>query len=81
MTSCQDFLEPIDENRLDFEFVSTDPASAEGLLLNGYARLENQYTFNEAATDDAVSNILNNGDRRMATGELAAQFNPASALE
>lgn len=78
MTSCEDFLEPIDENRLDFEFVSTDPASAEGLLLNGYARLENQYSFNEAATDDAVSNILNNGDRRMATGELAAQFNPAS---
>lgn len=78
IVACDDFLEPIDENRLDAEFVSTDPAAAEGLLLQGYTRLVNQYSFYEAATDDAVNNRLNNSLSRMATGELAAQFNPTS---
>ncbi|TBN03677.1 RagB/SusD family nutrient uptake outer membrane protein [Hyunsoonleella flava] len=76
--SCDTILEPIDENRLDFEFISTDPASAEGILLNGYSRLVNQFSFNEAATDDAVNNQLDNNFKRMALGELNAQFNPAS---
>lgn len=76
--SCDTIFEPIDENRLDFEFVSTDPTSAEGLLLNGYTRLTNQFSFNEAATDDAVNNQLLNGFKRIALGELNAQFNPAS---
>jgi len=48
------------------------------VLLNGYTGLVNQYTFSEAATDDAVNNILDNGFKRMALGELNAQFNPAS---
>jgi hypothetical protein len=76
--SCDAILEPIDENRLDFEFTSSDPASAEGILLNGYSRLVNQFSFIEAATDDAVNNQLNSGFKRMALGELNAQFNPAS---
>lgn len=78
IVSCETIFEPLDENRLDFEFVSSDPASAEGLLLNGYARLEDQFSFNEAATDDAVSNQLDNGFKRMALGELNAQFNPTA---
>ncbi|WP_298495981.1 RagB/SusD family nutrient uptake outer membrane protein [uncultured Algibacter sp.] len=77
MIAC-DTLEPIDENRLDFDFVSTNPEAAEGILLNGYANLVNQYSFSEAATDDAVNNILDNNYKRMALGELNAQFNPAS---
>ncbi|MFC2127106.1 RagB/SusD family nutrient uptake outer membrane protein [Bacteroidota bacterium] len=76
--SCENALEPIDENRLDFDFVSTDPASAEGVLLNGYSRLVDQFTFIEAATDDAVNNQLSNSFKRMALGELNAQFNPTS---
>jgi len=75
---CEAILDPIDENRLDFEFVSNDPASAEGVLLNGYSRLVNQFSFIEAATDDAVNNQLDNNFKRMALGELNAQFNPAS---
>ena len=78
ITSCDDFLDPIDENRLDADFVNSDPASAEGILLNGYNRLVNQFSFNDAATDDAVNNQLNNGFKRMALGELNAQYNPAS---
>lgn len=75
--SC-DMLEPIDENRITIDFVGTDPESAEGVLLNGYIGLINQYSFTVAATDDAVSNLLNNGYKRMAKGELTARFNPSS---
>lgn len=78
ITSCDDFLEPIDENRLGADFINTDPASAEGLLLQGYSRLIDQFSFSEAATDDAVNNQLTNGYKRMALGELNAQYNPAS---
>lgn len=78
LIACENFLEPIDENRLDFEYVSGDPESAEGLLLQGYSRFVDQYSFTEAATDDAVNNILNNNIKRMALGELNAQFNPTS---
>lgn len=73
-----DTLEPLDENRLDFDYIGSDPASAEGLLLQGYSGLMNQFAFSEAATDDAVSNQLNNGYKRMALGELSAQYNPAA---
>lgn len=76
MISCD--LDPIEENRLDFDFILTDPNAAEGVLLNGYTGLVNQYSFSEAATDDAVNNILNNSYKRMALGELNAQFNPAA---
>lgn len=70
--------DPIDENRLDFDFVSSDPAAAEGLLLQGYSGIIDQFVFSEGATDDAVNNQLSNGYKRMALGELSAQFNPAN---
>ena len=41
MIGCE--LEPIDENRLDLDDVSTFPERAEGILLNGYSGLVNQY--------------------------------------
>lgn len=75
MFAC-DMLEPIDENRLTIDYVGTDPASAEGLLLNAYNGLINQYSFSEAATDDAVNNQLDNSYKRIATGELSAQYMP-----
>ncbi|WP_158839605.1 RagB/SusD family nutrient uptake outer membrane protein [Polaribacter sp. L3A8] len=74
---CETF-EPIDENRLDFDFVSTVPVRAEGILLNGYTGLVSQYSFSEGATDDAVNNQLTNGYKRLALGELSGQYNPAS---
>jgi len=77
LVSCEMF-EPIDENRLTIDYVASTPEAAEGLLLQAYMGLIDQYTFSEVATDDAVSNQLNNGYRRMATGELSAQYNPAS---
>lgn len=75
--SCEMF-EPIDENRLTTDYIAATPEAAEGLLLQAYTGLIDQYTFSEVGTDDAVSNQLNNGYRRMANGELSAQYNPAS---
>jgi starch-binding outer membrane protein, SusD/RagB family len=75
--SC-DMLEPVDENRLTTDYIATDPESAEGVLLHGYTGLLNQYSFSEGGTDDAVNNQLDNGYKRMAIGELTAQYNPAS---
>jgi len=87
MIGCETF-EPIDENRLEFDDVSVFPARAEGILLNGYTGLVNQYSgytglvnqysFSEAATDDAVNNQLGNNYKQIALGLLNAQFNPAS---
>ncbi|WP_288956417.1 RagB/SusD family nutrient uptake outer membrane protein [uncultured Polaribacter sp.] len=77
MIGCDTF-EPIDENRLEFDDISVFPERAEGILLNGYTGLVSQYSFSEAATDDAVNNKLSNGYKRMALGELNAQFNPAA---
>ena len=78
IVACDNFLEPIDENRLDIDFVNETPAAAEGVLLQGYSRLVSQFSYSEAATDDAVNNQLSNGFKRIALGELNAQFNPAS---
>ena len=75
--SCEVF-EPLDENRLTSDYVAITPEAAEGVLLQAYTGLIDQYTFSEVGTDDAVSNQLNNGYRRMANGELSAQYNPAS---
>ena len=76
--SCNEMFEPIDENRISSDYIGTDPESAEGFLMQAYTGLINQYSFSEAGTDDAVHNQLNNGYKRMATGELSAQYNPAS---
>lgn len=76
--SCNEMFEPIDENRLTTDYIGTDPESAEGVLLQAYTGLNNQYSFSEAATDDAVNNQLDNGYKKMATGELSAQYNPSS---
>ncbi len=78
LISCEELLNPVDENLIGDDFATVDPSSAEGLLLNAYAGLNGQYEFTSVATDDAVSNQLNNGYKRLATGELTSQFNPAS---
>lgn len=76
LSSCEGILEPLNENLIDRSFVITDPASAEGMMLNAYSNVISQYTFTDVATDDAVHNTTSNGFRRMATGELTAIFNP-----
>lgn len=76
LASCELF-EPVDDNHSTFDRVLTDPAFAEGLLDAGYLRVPtNSYSFNDVATDDAVSNDKANGYMRMATGEWSSTFDP-----
>jgi hypothetical protein len=74
--SCSDFFVPSNENLITADYVQTDPSSVEGLMLNAYSQLVNAYVFSDLATDDAVSNQPTNAFRRMASGELSANFNP-----
>jgi len=76
-SGCQDFLSPADENNRGLDDIYGDAAFAEGLLLNGYVRLPSgSYSFNDVATDDAVTNDGNNQYLSMATGQWSAMNNP-----
>lgn len=77
LSGCKKFTDPAPQNNGDFENIYTEPALAHGLLLNGYTRLpSNGWSFNDVATDDAVSNDINNNFRRIATGQWSAAVNP-----
>lgn len=74
---CDNLLSPADENNRGLEDIYNDAAFAEGLLLNGYIRLPSGgYSFNDVATDDAVSNNSDNSYLLMATGKWSAMNNP-----
>ena len=67
MTGCDDLFEPAIENNLGFDYMYDNPGYAEGILGNGYTRIPSaSYSFNDVATDDAVSNDATNGYRKMA---------------
>lgn len=77
LTSCQDMFEPAIENHKDESALYDLPAWATGLL--GHAYISNplgSWSFNDVATDDAVSNDPNNAYRLMATGSWRANNNP-----
>ena len=75
--ACTKLLEPENDNHSTFERVYNEPAFAEGLLMTAYARLPtNNYSFNDVATDDAVTNNKLDPYLRMATGEWSALYNP-----
>ena len=76
-TGCQDMFEPAIENHKDKNDLYNMPAWATGLL--GHAYISNplgSWSFNDVATDDAVSNNPNNAYRQMATGSWRANNNP-----
>lgn len=76
-SGCEDLLSPADENNRNLEDIYNDAAFAEGLLLNGYIRLPSgSYSFNDVATDDAVSNNNDNNYLLMATGKWSSINNP-----
>jgi hypothetical protein len=77
LSSCNDLMSPADENNRTLEATYNDAAFAEGLLLNGYVRLPSEnYSFNDVATDDAVSNNSDNNYLLMATGKWSSLNNP-----
>jgi len=75
--ACQEILEPENDNHSTVDRIYSDPGFGEGLLMTAYAKLPtNGLSFNEVATDDAVTNDKLNNYLRMATGEWSALFNP-----
>ncbi|MBP1663174.1 MAG: hypothetical protein H6Q19_314 [Bacteroidetes bacterium] len=79
VAGCSDLLEPEADNHSTFDRVYKDPDFAEGLLMNAYSKLPTlSYSFNDVATDDAVSNDKFNKYQLMATGQWSAQYNPMS---
>lgn len=74
--SACNMLEPDLDNTYDQQRVKNDPSFAEGLLLQAYNSLPQGYTFEEVATDDAVSNDKNNDYLSMATGSWSSMSNP-----
>jgi hypothetical protein len=77
-TGCEDMFEPAIENHKSESDLKNMPSWATGLL--GHAYISNpvgSWSFNDVATDDAVSNDPNNGYRLMATGSWRADNNPA----
>lgn len=81
VTAC-DVLEPVEDNHATLDRVYENPTYAQGVLMSAYTRIPtNSLSFNEVATDDAVSNDKLNNYLRMATGQWSAIFNPVSQWE
>lgn len=77
LSGCEDLFDPAIQNNRSLEDVRNEPRFAQGLLINGYARIPtNGWTFSEMATDDAVANNESNAYAAIATGEWAANNNP-----
>ncbi|ERM83585.1 glycan metabolism protein RagB [Rhodonellum psychrophilum GCM71 = DSM 17998] len=76
-SGCVDLLEPAIQNNRDLESSYNEPRFAQGLIINGYARIpRNGWSFNDMATDDAVSNNENNAFFLVAGGQWASDNNP-----
>lgn len=79
MSSCKDLINPAVENirQLDDSYVPSDARFPFAILLNGYNRIPtNSWSFNDVATDDAVTNDKTNGFLKMANGQWTAINNP-----
>lgn len=74
--SCNDMFDADPDNSFSEDRLWVDAAFAEGLLINAYAYMPLGYDWDEAATDDAVSNVQGNNYSRMAQGEWSSLFNP-----
>lgn len=73
----KELLTPLDDNHLTPDDIAGNPYFAEGILMNAYTRLPtNGYSFNEVATDDAVTNDKASSLLYMATGAWSAFNNP-----
>lgn len=74
---CDDLFSPAIENNKQISDGKYDPIFAEGILANAYTRNPyNSQSFNDVATDDAVTNQTNDGYLKMATGSWTSNNNP-----
>lgn len=77
LVGCDDLFTPAIENNKEVSDGREDPLFAEGILANAYTR--NPYSsqsFNDVATDDAVTNQTSNSYLKMATGSWTSNSNP-----
>ena len=80
LTSCDDVFVPAPENNLPLDFLENNSTYAQNLLGNAYMYMPNSggFAYNEPATDDAVSNDVDNSWRIIASGRWTAQNNPVN---
>jgi starch-binding outer membrane protein, SusD/RagB family len=82
LTACDDFLTPAIENIRDISPMTTEPAFAQGIMLEAYNSLPyNDWTSSEVATDNAVSNDINNAYLRMATSSWSSFVDPMNQYQ
>lgn len=78
-SGCKKLLQPEIENyrNLEESYLPSDARYPYGLLLNAYNRIPtNFWSFNDVATDDAVTNDKASAFLKMATGQWTANNNP-----
>ncbi len=79
LVACEDMFEPALENIRTIDAMYKEPSFAQGVLANAYILLPYSASPNsDVATDDAVSNDINNDYLAMATGSWSAESNPTS---
>lgn len=78
LTGCKDLLTPEIENNQELgNYPPNNAGLPFGVLLNGYNRIPtNSWSFNDVATDDAVTNDQNNTFLKIANGQWTANNNP-----
>ena len=76
-TSCGDLFVPEKENNLGVDYMDKNASYAEGVLGNAYTRVPcNSFSFDDVATDDAISNDPTDNYRKMAAGTWTSDNNP-----
>ena len=85
LTACDDLFEPAIENNQDITKMYTDPEFARGIMDNANLVLpyeENPTNTTDVATDDAVSNNIDNNYKKMASQSIwTSQNNPINQWE
>ena len=78
-SACADLINPAVENAQTEDQMFKDASSAQGVLGYAYANLPFETkSITDIATDDAVTNDLENGYRRMSQGTWSANNDPMS---
>lgn len=77
MVACDDLFEPANENIKDINKLDKDPGTADGVLGSAYILMPYPDAMSQwdVATDDAVSNDLDNGYMKIAVGGWTAENN------
>jgi len=78
LTGCEKLLSPEPENLKTVEQMYSDPAYAQGFLVNAYRSIPGYYDDDDYATEDAVTNQKTNSYLKIATGSWTASNNPAN---